>query len=105
MICNISFISITLSIKHSNNSNHDLWHAASESGHGMQATWLKRCTLVEARSSVTDIKFAPKCMGLVLATCSADGLVRQACRAIFCLCSIVLTYHILKTILSLLLDI
>uniref|UniRef100_A0A6A7FQG6 Nucleoporin SEH1-like n=1 Tax=Hirondellea gigas TaxID=1518452 RepID=A0A6A7FQG6_9CRUS len=48
----------------------------SESGQGMQTTWLRRCTLVDARGSVTDIKFAPKSMGLMLATCSADGLVR-----------------------------
>lgn len=48
----------------------------SETGHGMQTTWLKRCSLDDARSSVTDIKFAPKSMGLMLATCSTDGLVR-----------------------------
>lgn len=37
---------------------------------------IKRTTLVDSRTSVTDVKFAPKHMGLVLATCSADGVVR-----------------------------
>jgi WD40 repeat protein len=31
---------------------------------------------VDSRTSVTDIKFAPKSLGLLLATCSADGVVR-----------------------------
>uniref|UniRef100_A0A4W5LLT5 SEH1-like (S. cerevisiae) n=1 Tax=Hucho hucho TaxID=62062 RepID=A0A4W5LLT5_9TELE len=33
-------------------------------------------TLVDSRTSVTDVKFAPKHMGLMLTTCSADGVVR-----------------------------
>lgn len=37
---------------------------------------VKRTTLVDSRTSVTDVKFAPKHMGLMLATCSADGIVR-----------------------------
>lgn len=37
---------------------------------------IKRTTLVDSRTSVTDVKFAPKHMGLMLATCSADGVVR-----------------------------
>ncbi|XP_067834277.1 nucleoporin SEH1 isoform X1 [Heptranchias perlo] len=41
-----------------------------------QSHWVKRTTLVDSRTSVTDVKFAPKHMGLVLATCSADGVVR-----------------------------
>jgi len=31
---------------------------------------------VDSRTSVADVKFAPKCLGLVLATCAADGFVR-----------------------------
>lgn len=31
---------------------------------------------MDSRTSVTDVKFAPKHMGLMLATCSADGVVR-----------------------------
>ncbi|CAL8105034.1 unnamed protein product [Orchesella dallaii] len=38
--------------------------------------WVKRTTLVDSRTSVTDVKFAPRYLGLVLATCSADGFVR-----------------------------
>jgi nucleoporin SEH1 len=38
--------------------------------------WVKRTTLVDSRTSVTDVKFAPKYLGLVLASCSADGFVR-----------------------------
>uniref|UniRef100_H3AFD6 SEH1 like nucleoporin n=1 Tax=Latimeria chalumnae TaxID=7897 RepID=H3AFD6_LATCH len=41
-----------------------------------QNHWVKRTTLVDSRTSVTDVKFAPKLMGLMLATCSADGVVR-----------------------------
>ncbi|KAK2708639.1 hypothetical protein QYM36_014291 [Artemia franciscana] len=38
--------------------------------------WIKRNSLVDARLSVTDVKFAPKHLGLMLAACSADGYVR-----------------------------
>ncbi|KAL4234460.1 Nucleoporin SEH1 [Mactra antiquata] len=39
-------------------------------------SWIKRTSLVDSRTSVTDVKFAPKHLGLQLATCSADGIVR-----------------------------
>jgi len=38
--------------------------------------WVRRANLVDSRTSVTDVKFAPKQLGLVLATCSADGIIR-----------------------------
>lgn len=38
--------------------------------------WVRRTTLVDSRTSVTDIKFGPKTQGLLLATCSADCVVR-----------------------------
>jgi nucleoporin SEH1 len=38
--------------------------------------WNKMATLVDSRDSVPDIKFAPKHLGLKLATCSTDGFVR-----------------------------
>ena len=38
--------------------------------------WVKRATFVDSRTSVTDVKFAPKQLGLMLATASADGYVR-----------------------------
>ncbi|XP_066266919.1 nucleoporin SEH1-like [Branchiostoma lanceolatum] len=41
-----------------------------------QSHWVKRANLVDSRTSVTDVKFGPKHMGLQLATCSADGVVR-----------------------------
>lgn len=41
-----------------------------------QSHWVKRTSLVDSRTNVTDIKFAPKHMGLLLAMCSADGGVR-----------------------------
>ena len=37
---------------------------------------MKRASLVDSRTSVTDIKFGPRHLGLLLATCSADGTVR-----------------------------
>jgi WD40 repeat protein len=41
-----------------------------------QSHWVKKTSLVDSRTSVTDVKFAPKHLGLLLATCSADGTVR-----------------------------
>lgn len=38
--------------------------------------WIRRTNFVDSRTSVTDVKFAPKILGLVLATCSVDGLIR-----------------------------
>ncbi len=38
--------------------------------------WIKRASLVDSRTSVTDVQFAPRHLGLMLATCSSDGLVR-----------------------------
>jgi len=43
---------------------------------GGQNHWVKKTSLVDSRTSVTDVKFGPKQLGLVLATCSADGTVR-----------------------------
>ncbi|XP_039260612.1 nucleoporin SEH1-like [Styela clava] len=39
-------------------------------------SWIRKSSLVDSRTSVTDVKFAPKHLGLQLATCSADGIVR-----------------------------
>jgi nucleoporin SEH1 len=41
-----------------------------------QKKWLRRTNLVDSRTSVTDVKFAPKTLGLQLATSSADGIIR-----------------------------
>lgn len=41
-----------------------------------QRHWVRRTNLVDSRTSVTDVKFGPKSLGLVLATCSADGVIR-----------------------------
>lgn len=41
-----------------------------------QSQWVKRTSLVDSRTSVTDVRFAPRHLGLQLATCSADGVVR-----------------------------
>ncbi|KAG4066899.1 hypothetical protein HA402_009001 [Bradysia odoriphaga] len=38
--------------------------------------WVRRSNLVDSRTSVTDCKFAPKNQGLMLATCSEDGVIR-----------------------------
>lgn len=38
--------------------------------------WIRRTNLVDSRTSVTDVKFSPKNQGLLLATCSADGIIR-----------------------------
>lgn len=68
---------------------------SNASGHKSQKHWIKRCSLVDSRSNVTDIKFAPKHLGLIVvrfkgldscfppfenllfqATCSQDGVFR-----------------------------
>ncbi|KAG5670547.1 hypothetical protein PVAND_000801 [Polypedilum vanderplanki] len=38
--------------------------------------WIRRTNLVDSRTSVTDVKFSPKNLGLVLATSSSDGIIR-----------------------------
>lgn len=38
--------------------------------------WVRRTNLVDSRKTVTDVKFAPKTLGLLLATCSEDGVIR-----------------------------
>lgn len=45
-------------------------------GERNQSHWVKRTSFVDSRTSVTDVKFAPKHLGLLLATCSSDGIVR-----------------------------
>lgn len=54
-------------------------HAAEPNQYGAkqgQSHWVKRTSLVDSRTSVTDVKFAPRHLGLLLATCSKDGTVR-----------------------------
>lgn len=48
----------------------------NSSGEKNQSMWIKRHSFVDSRSSVTDIKFAPKHLGLIVSTCSLDGMVR-----------------------------
>lgn len=49
--------------------------AGEKTGVG-QNHWIRKTSLVDSRTSVTDVKFGPKHLGLILATCSADGTVR-----------------------------
>ncbi|GIX68469.1 nucleoporin SEH1 [Caerostris extrusa] len=44
-------------------------------GEKSQSQWVKKISLVDSRTLVTDVKFAPKHLGLQLATCSADGVL------------------------------
>jgi len=48
----------------------------SNEGGTLLRHWVRRANLVDSRTSVTDVKFGPKSFGLVLATCSADGITR-----------------------------
>jgi hypothetical protein len=50
--------------------------SSTTGGHNNSHNWVKRTSLVDSRTSVTDVKFAPRHLGLMLATCSADGIVR-----------------------------
>jgi len=49
---------------------------ATVKGANSTNTWIKRTSLVDSRTSVTDVRFAPRHLGLQLASCSADGVVR-----------------------------
>lgn len=40
------------------------------------SNWIQKSTLVDSTDNVVDIKFAPRHLGLKLATCSLDGHVR-----------------------------
>lgn len=40
------------------------------------AKWQLKATLLDSKGSVQDVKFAPRHLGLKLATCSTDGIVR-----------------------------
>jgi len=53
-------------------------HLVSDNVNGErnQSVWVRRSNFVDSRTSVTDVKFAPKHCGLLLATCSSDGYVR-----------------------------
>ncbi len=56
-------------------------HSSFGGGRGSDSTggnshWVKRTSLVDSRTSVTDVKFSPRGLGLLLATCSSDGTVR-----------------------------
>ncbi|CAG0898372.1 unnamed protein product [Darwinula stevensoni] len=50
--------------------------SASSTQQAHPTHWVKRTSLVDSRTSVNDVKFGPKHLGLQLATCSADGIVR-----------------------------
>lgn len=54
-------------------------HPHAQSGdphHRPLSEWDRKACLSESRSSVTDVKFSPKHLGLLLATCSSDGTLR-----------------------------
>ncbi|XP_066594573.1 nucleoporin SEH1-A [Prorops nasuta] len=53
-----------------------VWEEIVGEGERGMRHWVKRANLVDSRSPVTDVKFAPKTLGLLLATCSADGVIR-----------------------------
>ncbi len=57
-------------------SYHIISVADNNNGERNQSVWIKRHSFVDSRTSVTDVKFAPKHAGLLLATCSSDGIVR-----------------------------
>ncbi|RXG69832.1 Nucleoporin seh1 [Armadillidium vulgare] len=53
-----------------------IWEeTVGETSRGMQSSWYRRASLVDSKSSVTDVKFAPKSQGLILAACSSEGLI------------------------------
>lgn len=53
-----------------------IWEEVIERSSDQTSHWAKRATLVDSRTSLTDIKFAPKHLGLMVVTCATDGHVR-----------------------------
>lgn len=43
---------------------------------GKSSHWIQRASLVDSSNSVTDLKFSPRHLGLLLAMCYKDGVVR-----------------------------
>jgi len=43
---------------------------------GSMSRWIRRASLVDSSSSITDLKFSPHHLGLLLALCYRDGVVR-----------------------------
>lgn len=50
--------------------------ASDGPGEMARSHWVRRTNMVDSRTSVTDVKFAPRQLGLQLATSSSDGVVR-----------------------------
>lgn len=50
-------------------NNSFIVRESAESVRKLQTHWVKRATLVDSRTSVNDIKFAPKHLGLQLVLC------------------------------------
>lgn len=50
--------------------------ATQSSGGGQKEKWLKKVSLSESKTSIKDVKFAPRHLGLKLASASADGCIR-----------------------------
>uniref|UniRef100_A0A915KPV2 superoxide dismutase n=1 Tax=Romanomermis culicivorax TaxID=13658 RepID=A0A915KPV2_ROMCU len=57
-------------------SDYQILSEASSGGAKSQKHWVKRCSLVDSRANVTDVKFAPRHLGLMMAICSQDGVLR-----------------------------
>ncbi|XP_055344170.1 nucleoporin SEH1-like [Paramacrobiotus metropolitanus] len=54
-----------------------LWEETVGDGSSVaQSHWVKKATFVDSRGSVTDVQFAPKHLGLQIATTSSDGTIR-----------------------------
>lgn len=53
-----------------------IWEEDTKRSSNQTSHWVKRATLVDSRTSLTDIRFAPKHLGLMLVTCATDGHVR-----------------------------
>ena len=49
---------------------------SSDSTNNSNSKWLLKATLSDSKKAVNDVKFAPRHLGLKVATASADGLVR-----------------------------
>ncbi|ETV80902.1 hypothetical protein H257_06353 [Aphanomyces astaci] len=54
-----------------------LSHHPSDSGPSQSQPWTLQAQLTDSRESVHDVKFAPRHLGLRLATASADGYIRM----------------------------
>lgn len=75
----VEVIALQIIASCSEDSNVIIWEeqeSVTGSDGAERGRWQKKSQLTDSRKAVNDVKFAPRQLGLMLATASADGMVR-----------------------------